>query len=76
MIAADMPPRHVDLANQPFITGIKRQVVEHDVAGGHTEGGFGADNVCQRYVANEIELGSALGLRVGEQDHIEGARLV
>ncbi len=76
MIADDIVPRHPELPHDAVVAGIERQVVRHDVAGREPEGGFGADQRVHHVVADEVELGRAPGMRVGEHEHLETARLV
>ena len=42
MVAADIPPRKADLANDPVVAPIERKIIEHDVPRGDPEGSLDA----------------------------------
>ena len=76
VVAADVPPGQADRADDGVEARIERQVVEHDVAGGQPELGAGPRQRLDQVLADEIDLGLVLGLRIGHHDDIERLRLV
>ena len=76
VIAADVVPRQSDLADDAVQARIKRQIVEHDVAGGHAECRLGADQGVDHIIADEIDFDLALRLRIGEDNDVKFLRLV
>ncbi len=76
VVAADVVPGDTDRADDPVQPVVHGQVVVHDVAGRQSEPGLRAGKRVHHVLADEIHLGVGLGLRVGEQDHVEPVRLV
>ena len=80
VVAADVPPRQPDRADDAVEAVVERQIVEHQVADRHAEGGRAAgpdvDQPDDHVVAHVFDLGGRLGLRIGHQDDVEAGRLV
>ena len=74
VIAADMEPGNADAPHDAVRAAVEREIVEQDVARGHAEGGFRPQDARHRRIADMAEFHRALGLRIGEQDHLEGIR--
>jgi hypothetical protein len=64
MVAADIPPGKADLAYNPVVAPIERKIIEHDVSRGDPEGSLDASETAHNIIANEIDLGVALGLGI------------
>ena len=60
-----------DRAHDRIIARVEREVVEHDVARGEAELGVDAGQRLDRVLADEIDFGVRLGLRVGDEDDVE-----
>src|SRR5437016_3911102 len=67
MVAADIPPGNADLAYNPVVAPVERKIIEHDVFRGDPEGSLDASETAHNIIANEIDLGVALGLGIGKR---------
>ena len=76
VVAADVPPRQSDRADDRVEARIEREVVEHDVAGGEPEFRVDAGERLDQVLADEIDLRLGLGLRIGHHHDLERLRLV
>ena len=57
VVAADVPPRQPDRADDRVVTRVEREIVEHDVAGGEAELGVDAGQRLDQVLANEVDFG-------------------
>ena len=71
VVAPDIVPGQADRPDEAVVAVIERQVVEHEVADRDAEAGPGVLDDAHQVVADEVELGLGLGLRVGDEQHVE-----
>ncbi len=71
VVAGANIPGHPHGAGDTVIAVIDRQIVEHHVAMVQAEGGVHPAGLRYDVIADVVHFGQRLGLRVGEQDHIE-----
>ena len=76
VIAADVPPRQADGADDTVVALVEREIVEHDVAGRDAEFRVGVLKRGNNVLADEVDFGVGLGLRVSEHHDLEGLRLL
>ncbi len=76
VIAADVPPRQADGADDAVVATVEREIVEHDVAGGEAEFGGRPGERLDHILANVIDLDLRLRLRIREQHDLEGVGLL
>src|ERR1700723_774257 len=76
VIAADIPPWQPNRAHDRVGTGIKREVVEHDVARSEAEARVDARQSLDQILANEVDFRAGLRLRIGHHDDVERMSLV
>ena len=76
VVAADGPPRQADRAEDPVEAVELGEIVEHQVAAGHAEGGPTADQAADDGIAQILDLRSRFRLRIGDQHDVEAGGLV
>ena len=76
VIAGDVVPGNAERRDDAVVAGEHGQVVEQDVAHGHAEGGFGADEFAHHAVADVVEFFLRLWLRIGKENGLEARRLL
>ena len=76
VIAAGIPPRQPNRAHDRVRARIEREFVEHDVARREAELGVDAGQRLNQVLANEVDFGARLRLRIGDKHDVERLGLV
>ena len=71
MVTDDVIPRDADESHGLVEAAEERQIVEHDVAEGYSELGFGADYAFHHVVGDVVYLGLVSRLGITEENHAE-----